>query len=276
MTADSGPVEAATDEISRHMNASPSPTDYKRPLSWVIPLFGLILVAVFWQSDANHWLFSVINQSADVAGTLWASLTIFGDTAVALSLMLPLCWWRPDIARAIIVAALIATFLTHGIKHLAAMPRPAAVLDSGALHVIGPVLTHGSFPSGHTTTIFTLAGVVCLSLRRTLFHIMLVAFAFAVGVSRIGVGAHWPVDVAGGMVVGWVSAVAGIHLGKHWTGGLSLTARRIYMLFFGGTAMALLVNYHTGYPQADMLQMIIAVTVLLLAVPSLRHVIKGE
>ena len=66
-------------------------------------------------------------------------------------------------------------------------------------------------PSGHTTTAFAWTAAIYLALttaqkRR---HCWLLLLAFAVGLSRIAVGAHWPGDVAAGMCLGVLSALLG-------------------------------------------------------------------
>jgi undecaprenyl-diphosphatase len=66
--------------------------------------------------------------------------------------------------------------------------------------------TYQSFPSGHATTAFAFAFVVGFMARRW-FPFLLLA-AVAVGVSRVAVGAHYPTDVLGGVVVGTLGAYA--------------------------------------------------------------------
>ena len=66
--------------------------------------------------------------------------------------------------------------------------------------------TYQSFPSGHTTTAFALAFVIGFLSRRWLWPML--AVAAVVGVSRVAVGAHYPTDVLGGLVVGTLGAYA--------------------------------------------------------------------
>ncbi len=66
--------------------------------------------------------------------------------------------------------------------------------------------TYQSFPSGHTTTAFALAFVIGFLSKRWLLPLVIVAAV--VGVSRVAVGAHYPTDVLGGIVVGTLGAYA--------------------------------------------------------------------
>ena len=62
-----------------------------------------------------------------------------------------------------------------------------------------------SFPSGHAAWFFALAMVVWYSNRKWGWWFF--ALAVCNGVARVYVGVHWPFDIAGGAVVGIVSAL---------------------------------------------------------------------
>jgi undecaprenyl-diphosphatase len=64
--------------------------------------------------------------------------------------------------------------------------------------------TFQSFPSGHATTAFALAAVLGFVAPRWFYPAL--AFAAAIGVSRVAVGAHYTTDVVGGAILGLIGA----------------------------------------------------------------------
>jgi undecaprenyl-diphosphatase len=62
-----------------------------------------------------------------------------------------------------------------------------------------------SFPSGHMTFFFALAMVVWYANRK--WGIWFFVLSALIGVARIYVGVHWPLDILGGIVIGLVSGV---------------------------------------------------------------------
>jgi membrane-associated phospholipid phosphatase len=209
-----------------------------------------VLILVYL-SGANTALFLWLNHlSAYTGDPFWAGITVFGDTLVVLALLLP--WWRrrPDLVWAALLAAVMAAVWTHGLKYLADVPRPPAVLPPEAFHVIGPAYRTGSFPSGHSTAIFTFAGVVFLSSALTWLRWPLLAFAALVAVSRSVVGVHWPLDLLGGMLGGWLSALGGLWLASRWRWGLRAPLRWLAATVLALAAGKLLIGHDTGYPGA--------------------------
>ncbi|HXR11609.1 MAG TPA: phosphatase PAP2 family protein [Gaiellaceae bacterium] len=68
-----------------------------------------------------------------------------------------------------------------------------------------PLPHSASFPSGHTTVAFACATVLSALAPRAAPAFF--ALALAIGYSRLYVGVHWPLDVAGGAVLGVATAL---------------------------------------------------------------------
>jgi membrane-associated phospholipid phosphatase len=97
------------------------------------------------------------------------------------------------------VAYVLGGVLTQVVKHLVGRPRPYMDDPWG---FIGPTLSnrYRSFPSGHTTTSFALAFVLGAYFPR--WRWVFYGLAGLVGFSRIALEEHYPLDVAGGVVLG--------------------------------------------------------------------------
>lgn len=177
----------------------------------ITAFLALILVAAV--PGERVAVFHVFNNLGPIAPTFWSGITSLADTYLALGLLLPIMLWRPRLAALLLLSALIATAITHTIKPILDVPRPPAVLAADAMHLIGHRLDHGSFPSGHAVTAFTMAGLLIVGLRLSAGWSALVLLAATLlGVSRMAVGVHWPTDVLAGSVIGLLSVL----LAQHW------------------------------------------------------------
>ncbi len=88
------------------------------------------------------------------------------------------------------------------VKSLWDLPRPSAVFAAQQAHVLFPDLSSRSMPSGHASAAAVLA--VYLSMRYRWSGVAALLLAFAGGVARVYVGAHWVLDV----LVGWAIGAA--------------------------------------------------------------------
>jgi len=246
-----------------HLNAA-------RLCIWGVPILALAGMLIILAGGANHTLFLWLNQIGAVFGEdVWANLTILGDSLVVVALLLPFIGHKPQLIWSAVIAALLAVLWAHGLKVSMGTLRPPAVLEFGSFHLIGPALQSGAFPSGHSTAIFTLAGILCLHLRQAWLSSAILLLAVLVGLSRVMVGVHWPLDILGGALGGWLAALAGTWLAARWPWGTALMAQRVIGMCLLLAALALLVYQHTGYVQAKLLQQIIAVLCLLAGLPGL-------
>lgn len=103
----------------------------------------------------------------------------------------------------LLALALSHLFNTVILKNLIERPRPYTVLQQ-VESVIGPV-SQTSFPSGHSATAFASAMIPFLREKGFLRWVPLI-LAILMGLSRVYVGVHYPIDVLAGAVVGSLTA----------------------------------------------------------------------
>jgi membrane-associated phospholipid phosphatase len=229
---------------------------------WLLPLGALLLIWPLAEGGANRTLFLAMNGvAAGLPAVLWSCLTVLGDGLVGLCLLLPFLRRRPDLVLAALWAALPAFVVSHGLKTGLALARPVAELGA-QVHVIGPYLHAGSFPSGHTTAAFVLASVLALGLRERRAVPAVLALAVLAGLSRIAVGAHWPLDVAGGVLCGWLSGMLGLYLAGRFGGADHPAVLALVRLVLVGAALLLLLGHDSHYPLARPFEQALALAVL--------------
>jgi undecaprenyl-diphosphatase len=133
--------------------------------------------------------------------------THLGDTAswVVVGLALGAAGGANGLRYAALVgtAAALAVAVSQLIKRLCCRPRPAHGVQGFAALVECPDAF--SFPSGHTAVAFAIA--VALAGQGTGLGLLTLTLAGGIALSRVYLGAHYPVDVAAGVVVG---ALAGL------------------------------------------------------------------
>lgn len=216
----------------------------------ITALLALMLVAVIPGERLN--LFHIFNNLGPLAPGFWSGVTSLADTYLALGLLLPVMLWRPRLAALLLLSALIATAITHSIKPFFDVPRPPAVLAADAMYLIGHRLDHGSFPSGHAVTAFTLAGFLIVGLRLSAgWSALALLLASLLSISRMAVGVHWPTDVLAGSVIGLISVM----LAQKWLNHWPRLAQARWPLPTGiiVTAICALSSpwFNTGYPLGE-------------------------
>lgn len=163
-------------------------------------LFGKTDFFLLLNGDGGQsadFFFKWITYAGD--GALWFGWLIF--------LALTRKWkWLP----LLISAVLLTTLFTQLSKKLI-LPnelRPtAAIAQKELIHVVDGVTIHGhnSFPSGHTTTAFSLALLIVLLVPGRFVIFPAIAVAALAGYSRVYLAQHFPLDVAAGIVAAVLS-----------------------------------------------------------------------
>ena len=111
-----------------------------------------------------------------------------------------------------------ASALVHLLKFLIGRARPELFAELGAYSFTpftGDVI-YESFPSGHSTAVGAFFGAFAMLVPR--LRLVFLLGALAIGVSRVIVGAHYPSDVAVGLLLGlWVALMmAFIFARQNW------------------------------------------------------------
>lgn len=232
---------------------------------WLPPAAALAALALIVASGSNHALFLLLNRAGSLLGErFWLQLTMFGDGTIALVLVLPSIRRAPHCFWAALAAAVFAGLWTQVTKQFIDVPRPLAVFGAGDFFQAGPAYRQVSFPSGHAAAAFAIAGIGVMGLaRHTLVRVLLLAMAVLVGLSRIMVGVHWPVDILWGMIGGWIGAWAGLALHGHCGWRTSGAGGLLAGLLLLGMAAGLLVSHHMRIPAVMPLQRTVAGACLL-------------
>jgi undecaprenyl-diphosphatase len=173
-------------------------------------LFGLRQ----WDASTLRLLYG-----GEAAGTLRAvmvALTVIGSGWTLLALIPLLVHDRTrrfaaDLLGVVVIAALMVTVL----KELFHRVRPCVALED--IHALWENPRDFSLPSGHATGSFVVAGFVAVAVLRSRMGPMVslavslsgFAVAAAIGVSRVYLGVHYPIDVIAGSVLGLSLGVAG-------------------------------------------------------------------
>ena len=168
-------------------------------LERVLAMDAILLVRILALPHPD-WLNAVFLSAsrAGTGGAIWLAASI-------------VLFLRHQIGRLDVIRLILAILCVHIIVDLGLKPwidRPRPPLAIGEARVIGDLPETRSFPSGHAANASAAAVVLTAAWPHTGRRLLILAVATLVGVARVYLGTHYPLDaVAGafiGLLIGWV------------------------------------------------------------------------
>ena len=134
-------------------------------------------------------------------------ITIFGETLPIIAIVLLIYWCINKKEGVALCSTLLSSLLfINIIKPIFHIERPF-VKHADITGKRVETATGFSFPSGHTTTGATFYPTLAQSEKSNKgWLIASIVFALLIGLSRLYLGVHWPMDVATGFIIGLLSA----------------------------------------------------------------------
>lgn len=175
--------------------------------------------------------------------------SIVGEQTFVIAVMLYILWNLDKNKGFTICSTLLFSVMSMGLlKAIVRAPRPFQVLDS----IDGKRLataTGYSFPSGHTTTGSSFYSSLAFAYKKRALSILCAVMIVLVGLSRLYLGVHWPIDVFGGLVLGiGITIIAypklsALYEDKKRRYSFSITVGSV--TFVLGLVLAILLNTHS-------------------------------
>lgn len=214
----------------------------------LLPLFLLIAIVVLLYSQDSLNVegyvqiqkncFFYLNHYLGQYPIFEQNLTQIGDASIVLSFLIIFIIYAPKMWEALISASLVSLVFSKVLKTLFDVPRPATVYDNETFIIIGKTAVgYSSLPSGHSITIFTTFSVLLFALMpkilkyKVLWVISILCTGYFISFSRVAVGAHHPLDVISGSIIGYISGISGILISRKYEIWSWIGVRKYYPIF---------------------------------------------
>lgn len=140
---------------------------------------------------------------------LWVFITHLGDEGylwIALGIILLFFKKTRPIGFTVLLSLLINFIIVNvTLKDLIARPRPF-VVNENIVTLISKPSAYRSFPSGHTSGSFSAMFALYRWLPKKI-GIPALILASLIALSRLYVGVHYPTDLLGGVIIGFICSV---------------------------------------------------------------------
>ena len=179
----------------------------------VFLVFLVIVLFKFSKTDATLWANQYWSPFQDV---MYKYMTYLGDFWMASIVVLVLLFWKFKYAVIAMVSfgttALITQFLKKIIYYDVKRPliEMWEQMHDGTLHTVvneADQLINYSFPSGHTTSAFSIFCILALLSKKKWIGFVCMVFAVLIGYSRVYLCQHFYEDIFVGSLIGTIGSL---------------------------------------------------------------------
>lgn len=139
-------------------------------------------------------------------------ISFLGEDMIYILITAIIYWTiNKDLGRRLSIITLVSILSNFFIKMIMKVPRPIGIegIRSQRVHTADGY----AFPSGHTQTATSYWSSFLFKISKVKVHIgfkiLIVAYLFLIGYSRLYLGVHWPTDVLGGYLLGIAFCIIG-------------------------------------------------------------------
>lgn len=182
---------------------------------------GIALITISFALTKIQFFLLLNRDLGTFADHFFTYCTHLGDGTVWI--VIAVLFWIYQRKKFLLLISTVAlgTLIVQSLKNvfIPAQARPGtAITDSSLFHHVDwvPLLTNYSFPSGHTTTAFSIFLLGCLFVKKKWVVPVGFVYALSVGYSRIYLAEHFPLDLGGGMLTALVSVWLSVYIQDRW------------------------------------------------------------
>jgi undecaprenyl-diphosphatase len=186
--------------------------NYKIYMSVLLLIIIYSTLFIFWGSLTQYdtaFFLEIWNNRIPAIESFFVIWTN-GGASFFIVLIIIFLWLKGEKKPAIYLAlGLIAvTILVYTLKIMIHRPRPYEVLSIMPLELVDN--NSRSLPSGHTSTAFLSATILSNFYRK--YIVVFFVIAASIGVSRVYIGVHYPLDVIVGAITGSLLGILMVEL----------------------------------------------------------------
>ena len=220
-----------------------------KPSLLYLPSLILVAVALFlYMNDSlndngyaeiQKGVFFWLNSHLSQLPMLQHNLTQLGNSMIFMSFLAFFFVAAPKMWESLLSASIISGIFSKVLKMFFSVPRPAQYFDNDSFSIIGErLMGYASCPSGHfmPKTVW----------YKTVWVLSVFIVGAVIALSRVGVGAHHPLDVLIGSTIGYISGLIGILVSRRypviwrWIGNIKFYP--VFVLLFVGFAVAIILK----------------------------------